>query len=346
MKASINPTTFASSANRPSLTPVGPSKRTTRSAVDHSIQSIAIAAPENAAPSISAALSNGTCGPCECTIGELIVPEGDHNEDNDCEFCSPGENSNGWTVEPDGASCGPTLSDECCAGTCQPTCEQSGCIIGGVQYDDFERNPDVFCEACNEAFPTEWSPRFHPDCPPPCLIDGVLHPYGTVNLANDCEDCSGGPAWSASGAIFCGDADDQNCCNGICCLAGECCTVDRVCGTENCDPEGCSIGGGRFPDGTDNPNNPCESCDVDVSKTSWTPNGPRSCGPNLNQSCCNGSCCDLGVCCSLDGTFCDPDLCSNCAIDGEVYVSGEFNPQNNCEVCNVAVSRMSWTNIC
>jgi hypothetical protein len=222
--------------------------------------------------------------------------------------------------------------------TCKP-----GCIIDGVHYDDFERNPAEFCEVCNKDFPTVWSPRINGDCPPPCLIDGVLLRYGTINPANRCEECRGRSSWSPSTEIFCGAGQDQNCCNGVCCPGGECCTEDRVCGTENCDPEGCSIGGGRFPDGTDNPDNQCLTCDVSLSKTSWTAvNFSRSCGPNDDQFCCNGVCCPAGMCCNGQ-LACDFEICELCGIGGNVYHTSDRNPANPCEHCIPDLSHTSWS---
>jgi hypothetical protein len=194
---------------------------------------------------------------------------------------------------------------------------------------------------CNPAFPTVWSPRFHPDCPPPCTIDGVLYPYNTVNPDNPCQRCRGGSSWSPSDALFCDDAQERACCNGACCNPGECCTEAGTCGSNACESEGCTIDGVQHANGTVNPDNVCQRCDETVSKTTWSPNGIGHCGPNGDQWCCDGVCCALGDCCNQG--VCDPNLCPTCAIDGVLYTTGDRNPANGCQVCDDRASKTSWS---
>lgn len=287
-------------------------------------------------------LPDGTCGRCVCTIDAVEYEEGAKNPANDCQFCSPTEDNTAWTLVPEGDICGANLDQTCCAGVCGG-CE-AGCTIDGVHYNDGQVNPNgghFSCEACNEDYPDVWSPRFHPDCPPPCTIDGVLIPYGTINPTNACEHCDGRSTWSPSDAVTCGEARDRACCNGVCCDPGECCTAEGICGSGSCEPEGCTIDGGQYANGTVNPNNPCQVCDEAASKTSWSSNGFGGCGPTGEQFCAGGVCCDLGICPNGDvcGDFCD----AVCAIGRVLYHTNDRNPANGCEQCAPSVSHTSWT---
>lgn len=281
------------------------------------------------------------CEPRPCEIDGATVEPFQHNPQDLCQLCDPATSTTAWSIAPDGDPCGPNLDQTCCAGVCG--CEP-GCIIDGVHYDDGQPRPGNFsCEACNAAFPDVWSPRFHPDCPPPCQLDGALIPYGTPNPQNPCQICLGGDVWSPSDVLYCGEGGGQNCCNGVCCEPGACCTADGTCGFDACEPEGCVIDGAQYENFARNPVNECEACLVDVSKTSWSPDGFGSCGPAGAQFCCGGVCCDLGVCCNLATVGCDPEQCRNCVIGGAVYLPGERNPANGCEVCNDTLSETSWS---
>ena len=284
--------------------------------------------------------SDGTCGPCTCVIeGAGEFQEGDHNPDNDCQFCNPTDNQTGWSVAPDGDICGPNLDQTCCAGRCGP-CEP-GCLIDGVHYDEFARKPGNFCEYCDPRFPDQWSPSQGGDCPPACLIGGELVRYGTPNPDNPCQICRGGDDWSPSTELFCGEGLGQVCCDGICCEQGACCSVDGVCGFENCEQQGCVIGGVQFEDGTENPDNACQICQVSNSTTEWTAQFGQ-CGPNFDRFCCDGVCCELGACCTPD-QVCDFDTCQTCAIGGVLYFPEDRNPANGCEICSSNQNKFAWT---
>ncbi len=292
--------------------------------------------------------TGGACAACTCAIDGISVPAGDHNLANDCEVCSPQENPNGWTVEPDGAACGPTLSMECCGGTCQPSCLPLGCIIEGVFYPHGQVNPNNFCEFCDAAVPTQWSPvRDNLECPEPCFIDGAWVPGGTKNPDNECECCAphlSETEWSPCDWLLCGVSEDQHCCNSVCCAVDECCGDTNACTNVDCPPDACTINGAAFQDGEENPVNSCEYCNLASSATSWTAKAPNAaCGANGEQFCCNGQCCELGVCCNPSTLTCDPARCGLCVIDGRVYDSGDRNPANLCQWCNPFVSTTSWS---
>jgi hypothetical protein len=283
--------------------------------------------------------SDGTCGPCTCVIeGAGEFDEGDRNPANDCQICNPTVDRTGWQTLPDGDICGPNLDQTCCSGQCGcPT----GCIIEGVTYEDGTVRPRERCDICVAANdPTDWTPRFIPDCPPPCSIGGVIMRYGTINPDNPCQNCRGGEDWSPSSELFCGDGT-QVCCNGACCDVGACCSAEGVCGFDDCELQGCVIDGAQFEDGAENPANACQVCDISQSTTAWTPQFGQ-CGPNFDQFCCNGVCCDLGACCSND-QVCDFDTCQTCAIDGVLYFPEDLNPANSCEWCISNSNKFAWT---
>jgi hypothetical protein len=280
------------------------------------------------------------CEPRPCEIDGITVQPFQRNPQDACQLCDPALSTTAWSSAPDGDPCGPSLDQTCCGGVCG-ACEP-GCFIDGVHYDDGQPRPGPFsCEACNALFPDVWSPRNHPDCPPPCVIDGLLYHYGTLNPANACEVCQGGSAWSESTELVCGEGN-QNCCNGACCQPGACCTAEGSCGFDACEPEGCTIDGTQYEDGTLNPGNVCQICQVNLSTTSWTPRF-ATCGPTDQQFCCGGVCCQLGACCN-EGA-CDLSICPTCVIGGVLIFYGELNPANRCEVCAGDINKFSWTRI-
>jgi hypothetical protein len=310
-----------------------------------------------------------------CWIGEDRVPDGTPESPNSCLVCKSSESDASWSLLPDKAPCGEAKDriccngtccgpDECCspAGLCEECCAAPsgsrkqgtgtcslGCTIGGVDYDDGEVNPNdghFSCEVCDAAHPTEWSPRFHPDCPPACTIDDVVYAYGTLNPQNECKHCDGGvnaTAWSPADGAVCGEVRDRVCCGGTCCGADECCGPAGVCQVGSCAPV-CTIDGVDYPDGTVNPANPCEYCEAVNHPTAWMYKTHGRCGPALNQFCCFGVCCDPGVCCSLGRGSCDPeDPCDGCTIEGAFYYDGEPNPANSCDYCKASRDATSWS---
>jgi hypothetical protein len=137
-----------------------------------------------------------------------------------------------------------------------------------------------------------------------------------VNPTNKCEWCA--PFFSTTewtiqdNHVPCGDNDERNCCNGMCCAAGLCCTGTSVGGT--CQPCGCEINGGSYVAGQINPANWCQICDPARSRTSWSVSDTQQfCAADFSRDCCNGVCCLVGTCCGFSGV-CEPMLpdVSNC----------------------------------
>lgn len=80
--------------------------------------------------------------------------------------------------------------DPCPFGDCES--EEPVCTIGGVEYANGARNPDMDCEFC----------------------DAVARPAGWTFVADN---------------TACGEARDRYCCQGICCVPGKCCNQVGLC---------------------------------------------------------------------------------------------------------------------
>ena len=89
---------------------------------------------------------------------------------------------------------------------------------------------------------------------PTCVVDGVSFAAGIVNPKNACESCI--PDTNATG--WTAQADETSCGADSLCRSGACIA-------------GCTIAGTFYPDGTPNPANGCEKCDVDVATSVWSP---------------------------------------------------------------------------
>ena len=203
-----------------------------------------------------------------------------------------------------GLCCSP---DECCGDDdlCGPCA--AGCVIGGVHYGDGQSaTRNVFCQVCNPDFPTEWSPRAHPDCPPVCgnevcepegcTINGVDYPNLALNPENECQQCDSAESttdWSPNGFASCGPTGEQFCSGGgVCCDLGVCPDLSAlVCG-DYCD-DLCAIGGVLYHHGDHNPANDCQACNNNLNPTAWSP-------------VCSDACCAPLFCVHDGGSHCGP----------------------------------------
>ncbi len=137
----------------------------------------------------------------------------------------------------------------------------------------------------------------------------------------------------------------RTCCRGVCCAENQCCdSLGLTC--EHCGPH-CMIDRVPYFDEDGHPDGLCLMCDPFSNFSFWTGAPDKfPCGPNLNQECCAGDCLPLGeTCCGAgngnrqDGT-CAPE---GCTIDSVPYADGAVNPDNECQICAVAVSTTSWS---
>ncbi len=228
----------------------------------------------------------GVCEPCGCLIEGQSFAEGEVNSDNECEVCNPAISTTDWSPPSEPTICaggeGLCCGRECCNAVC---CPGDLCCAGSA--------------VCGECGGDE------------CTIEGATFPEGAIK-ANGCEMCN--PFFSTiSWTVrrddeLCGPDGTQFCCNGVCCGPLACCNADDICqigGGSICE-ERCEIDGQFLPHSFINPANPCQECDTFNSLTNWSPRlNIFPCGADLQQTCCNGTCCD---CCSssYSGGACMP----------------------------------------
>ncbi len=310
---------------------------------------------------------DGTCQfalkPGWCVIDGVCWQSGTLNPDNDCQYCNPSLSPNAWSNLPSGAACaddgvGCTV-DQCNGlGTCTHPIASDSCRIGEVCYAREALNPANDCQACNPSqSQTLWSNLpsgapcaddgdwctvdqcnglgtcVHPTKPDSCRIAGLCYERGDLNPGNDCQECN--PAlsqttWSAraSGA---GCADD-----------GIPCTLDQCNGLGACvhpiRSSSCLIAGVCYDAGAVAlPPNDCQECNPALSQTTWSYRGSGA------------PCQDDGDWCTLDqcdgfGTCTHPTATETCKIQGVCYAAGVANPANDCQECNPALSKTSWSN--
>jgi hypothetical protein len=320
--------------------------------------------------------TDGTCQACACIIGDKGFEAEAVNPHNPCEVCDPNQSATAWTPAANNTACGE--HQICCAGTCCAiggccteigTCLACLCVVDGLTIEAGVTNPANGCEVCDPLVSTTaWSPAVDESpcadafgqvccaglcCPRgQCCVAGTCGPCrctigqvefvaGDRNPANGCEVCT--PALTATDWSLvpdnepCGDDPDLVCCRGVCCTDGNCChSSEGTCGPEPCL---CTIGEEEIAEGEINPENECQHCDPTANPNDWAPVDDDSpCGPNGDQVCCAGECCLPGDCCAL-GT-CQP---CGCRIEGQSFAEGQVNPDNECEVCDPAVSTTDWS---
>jgi hypothetical protein len=318
-----------------------------------------------------------TCVAGACVPGTAPCEPGHCDDDADtCLECVGNDECD------DGLFC--NGEETCVDGSCQPgtpPCDAAHCdddanickeCVGNDECSD-----GLFCngeETCVDG-------SCQPGTPPCILADHCDEDADTcLECVSDAE-CSDG--------LFCNGEET--------CVAGACqpgtppsCDDGLSCTTDSCDPTAgstlrdaaggacvheinagsCLIDGVCYADGDTNPSNPCESCNLNLSNTAWSPkaNG-ASCSDGLfcngEEVCFNSTCwpgtppsCDDGLTCTADS--CDPtagtDLrdpvtgacvheinAGSCLIEGVCYVDGDTNPANVCQVCNASLSNTAWS---
>ncbi|HEY7031957.1 MAG TPA: hypothetical protein VH482_11540, partial [Thermomicrobiales bacterium] len=318
----------------------------------------------------------GTCKDCGCEIGGGDpIPAGTPNRDNPCQVCDPSRSRLSWSSVDNGTACGANGEQKCCGGECCASdeccildaCGTCLCQIAGKNYAANVPNPDNPCEVCDpDADPFAWSTAADDTscgdgqvcCTGACCDPGLCCTLGlcgfcgcrigdqdvaefAINPDNVCEWCD--PvldqfSWSPRSDESCGDNGDQTCCSGVCCDPGLCCDLSGACA-----PCPCEIDGVTYVAGASNPDNPCEICDSLSDRNAWSDAAANTpCGANGDQFCCAGACCPDGECCHfLDGA-CGPEPC-HCTIGDDEVAEGDFNPDNECELCDPTEDPLDWT---
>ncbi len=196
-------------------------------------------------------------------------------------------------------------------------------------------------------------------CEPGCTIDGLVYAAGETNPAQECQICDpdvNPSAWtSRADNEICGPNGDRACCAGACCTDRGCCLPTDVggrCDIEFCgggdpcaglDPCGCTIDGAFYEPDARNPANECESCNISVSTSAWSPKTLGSCGPNGDRFCDRGVCCELGICPNVTLDACAEYCDAVCVIGGILYYQGDRNPANSCLQCAPSASHTDWS---
>ncbi len=270
--------------------------------------------------------TDGLCGSV-CDIAGTVYQSGASNPANACQTCQPGTSNSAWTNLVDGATCG--AGEVCSAVTCL-----AGCYVGGTYYPTATPNPALVCQSCQPSASTSsWTNVAvgtscatgqvcnGSTCGPGCFIGTAYYSPSAANPGNACQSCQ--PTVSTTGWT---DANGVN----------PSCNADAVCNGGGCQ-EGCFINGVYYPgadtDGgpadaaaAEEPSNPCQSCQPDVSNSGWT-NVADGTGCGNSQICAGGQC----------GTQCD--------IGGIVYPVATINQNNTCESCQPAESTSQWSNL-
>ena len=190
------------------------------------------------------------------------------------------------------------------------------------------------------------------------------------------ETDSGTPAGCGVDGTACNDGDP--CTRGDLCIGGLCygtvyscddsmaCTKDACVGDGTCSHDlaagYCGFDSQCLPDGTPNPDNPCQSCQPATDPTAWSDLEAAPCDdgdPCTEKDACSaGACqgeqrsCDDGLSCTHDacaaGEGCKHELqAQKCLIGGACYDSGQAPDESDsnyqCLVCNPSASISAWT---
>jgi len=304
-------------------------------------------------------LGDGTCdhipATTTCTIQGACYADGTVRPGSPCQVCDALVNNIAWTVAEVGSPCDDgnacTHSDQCGAGLCQ-----------GVPY------------ACVDGLPCTTDNCdgdggcLFPPIPGKCAIDFACYDHGDGQPGNSCLRCDAqlNPTDWLPQAPGTACTDDQGCttndvCNdsAICVGEGQSCDDGKWCTQDDCDGSGgcvhtattaCHIDGGCYTDGTENPSNTCQICNVGISTTTWSPKGGNPCNDGdpctYSDQCVGGACVGTSYSCN-DGLPCTIDICNGspgscdheiangwCQIGGSCYQDNGTNPSNSCQQCN------------
>ena len=316
-----------------------------------------------------------------CYIDGFCVEDGE-TALGGCQVCIASNDPGSWSQVADGTGCDAdgdpcTEGDECASGmcvagpevscdddaactvdACQPageagfecvrTLQPGFCLIGGVCAAEATESSDG-CAVCDTVSATDaWTP----------LTDGSACNADSDGCTVD-DVCAGG---------VCVPGPDADCAVG-----GLTCTVD-TCVSEGDDtfaclhdpaPNTCVIDGTCRAGGDPDPAETCRVCAPGLDATGWTVLADAAdCdadgdGCTIGDACASGVCvaggpadcgdddpCTMDVCTSVSaGTFqCSwPAATEVCVVSGSCYPAGAPNPENPCEVCDVAISDTAWS---
>jgi hypothetical protein len=237
---------------------------------------------------------------------------------------------------PDGYDCKPDETDENLL-SCIPFSGKCGCdkAYYGFGYETDCYNDNAFGKCmgkriCGEKGLTECDAAF----PSEDIIDGI---------DNDCDGKTD-------------EAMDEKCDDKLDCTKDYWDKTGEKCVNEPVDGK-CFIGGKCFDNGGKNPENKCKECSSSFSKIEWYDNNnPCDDGNDCTKQdiCSSGACGGIYYVCN-DNTDCTDDKCKGdgqcefllqnyyCLIGNKCYQNKDFNPLNNCLVCDSETNKYGWS---
>ena len=218
-----------------------------------------------------------TLKPNHCRIAGTCYQNGDLNPANACQRCSAANDTEAWTSATsscdDGDPC--TRDDTCSSGVCTGT--------------PYTCDDGLACttDTCDGAGTCE-----HEVAVNACVIAGSCYLAGELLEENGCRECD--PNISQTGWT---SLPDGSSCegSGLSCAVAAC--QSGVC-NETYDPtsDECFIGGDCYEDGSPNPQNECQVCEISGAPQAWTSvlEG-QPCG-DTSMDGCSASRCQQGSC--------------------------------------------------
>lgn len=271
-----------------------------------------------------------------CRAGECVGSPRQCDDDVDCNGISTcDENADSCT--PGQSQCGANSSCDATTGRCVSTC--SGCVVSGTCHATGAEEPGNPCRVCDPSRSTSaFVAATGKSCGAPA---GVCSGQDTCNAQGQCQPnhladgtACGNPASSAcDGPDTCDGrgnclpriaANSTPCNDGRFCSVGDACqggvcspTGNRNCGDglacnendDQCQCQGCVVGGNCFAAGALNGNNRCQICDPARSTSSFSGNTGARCGSGATECSAQDTCNAQGQCIANDLPF--PTPCSS-----------------------------------
>lgn len=243
--------------------------------------------------------------------------------DEIAQLCTPGQ-----------SQCGANAVCNIATGACTSTCP--GCVISGTCHAAGGEEPGNPCRVCDPARSTSaFSPAAGKACGAPA---GVCSAQDTCDAQGQCQPnhspegtaCGNAAVSPCDGPDTCDGrgscqpriaANAASCSDGRFCTVGDACqggvcspTGNRNCGdglacnenADQCQCQGCVVGGNCFAAGALNGNNPCQICDPARSTTSFSGNTGSRCGSGATECSAQDTCNVQGQCVPNDLAFPTP----------------------------------------
>ena len=292
-----------------------------------------------------------------CLIKGKCYKKGAANPASGCQTCDPTKSTTAWTANKNGTACAADkyacTADVCQAGACTHALSSGYCLISGKCYAKGTKQAGKTCSGCEPAKSTSaWTTLAdgasctadsysctadqckagvctHTIKASSCLISGKCYTTGAQHPTAACKSCNpskASQAWTTQpDGSSC--APDAYSCTRDVCQAGAC--------THSLKPANCLIGGSCYGNGAFNPKNGCQSCNANLSTSSWTALVSGSpCKPDTHA--CTRDICSGGSCTH-------PLKAGFCFIGGACYAAGDKHPGGSCLTCNPSASTASWS---